>query len=570
MTPPTFASLSDLLAVVLEGVRTGNFGPKLKANIDFVFEHRQIFRNEGSEARYALTHSLAAEVYDQRGNYEEALKKVESLVNDKGYLPYLETEQKESFTERLGLGDELTQARKLARQKAMCCMAYGFALYRKRQYDRATAVLDVCSRFIYEVLVEQRGIQRFYAWGTRARLHYFKGQILRVQRKFSRSTKHFVKALDYARRRLQEKSKGSPEEIRIEQLFANHCAAKVLAFGLGWNHLLQGQLGKCWEFLLAARLILHDSRDHYLRWQIEFLCCSVRRAQKGVSEDLAKLLPKIESCCKHLRPHTEYYLQARHEHALILLNLGLARKEKNLAYSNIHFSDALQIIEEVLPDCDTSNRVLAFVLKSRVLRARNRPTDAAESVKLACWAYKNSGSAAPVRAEAAIASGEALLCAGGEDNVRRAVRLFDEGLRLSRNNLLVRSTCYLHLTEAQLKLDNALRAIQSFGAWNNVSNRIEHGWLRQKAEMLRASLAPRRVFLISANDARTFGDLSASFFRFLVEREEVLQGRDFSVAKAAARLGVKRDTFNEWREKVKAREPLKLLFRASDKERGRP
>lgn len=549
--------------MALNKVRSGSFSDALKKTVDDLFEQRQALREFGDELGFAKIHSLRWEVYDQRGCYEDALATLAHLV-ELEYLPYVRSAQRHTSTMN---AEQTAPEYKTMRQKVMCCLGYSFALYRTRQYDYAKEVLNYCQTFIEKVLIDEKANPKVLCWGTRARYHYFYGQILRSEQQFSLANEHFMAAIDCARRRLDEKrAQGKPEErLHIEQLFANHCAAKVLAFGLGWNARLRGELSKAWEQLQAARLILWDSHDEFLKGQVDWLSCSILRAQKGVSLELEQILPEISACCERLEKHTDYYLQARREHAILLLNLALAFRKSDSGKCAALLQTALGLVNDYRPRCRGNTRVLALLLETRIRLAANGDnwSAACEGLAREAVALSRTLEHRGIQAEALIVLGEVLSAVptsrrSASDRTEdpqqwiEAENAFLQIINSRRDNILARCAAYLWLAELELKRDRVVEAASYLRSWESNAGHIEHTWLHQRAESIRHRIVSRKTYLVDYDDRRNIDELSFDLVKFLIDRERSKPA--FTPKEAAFNIGVDVRTFHEWEEKVRNRE----------------
>lgn len=575
---PDLAYLRDCLAKSLDAVRSGRFEDDLVASVKVLFDNRQIFRDLGDELSFARIHSVRWEVYDQKGDYENSMEGLKQIVEG-DYLLCIKSPQPLPLEYQ---GPHARAQRKLLRQKVMCCLAYGFALYRKRDYVTARDALDSCRIFIENTLIDKSSDHPFPCWGTRARYHYFYGQLLRAEQQYLLASEQFVIALDYARRRLdQEKDQGkSADKLHIEQLFAHHCVGKVLAFGFGWSARLQGELSLAWNQLQSARVVLWDSQDEFLKGQLEWLSCSVRRAQKGISLELEELIPQIQECRRRLDKHTEYYVQASREHGILLLNLAHAYREAN---NNERSTELLQeaqvIVDSYLPRCRDSSRVLALALKARIKLALNNDSwsrESEEAARQARYLARTADNKAS-RAEAAIVLGEVLSMMptrrqGPFDQTEdprewsEAIDCFTEAIGDRRDNLLARCASHLCLAELEFKRYNILDAHKHLKAWKEMSAPVEHHWLRQKGALVEGKIAAYKIFLITPEDERKFNEVCFTLVKFLVEREKLKQqGQPWDDNKAASNIGVTVRTFRNWAAKIKDLEPIGLQIHQSKK-----
>lgn len=553
----------DLLSKVLGDVRAGRFSPELKANAELVYANREAFRDRTDEVSFGRAHSLLWEVYDQAGMYPDALNVIEPL--SKKYLSDFETAEVDSLrVERMG-EETLMVQRLVARQKVMCCLAYSFALYRRQQYQKAKRTLDLCETFLTDKLVDNQSQSPFPCWGSLARLHYFYGQVLRAERiepRLAQARERFDKALECVWKRLEDpKMRSSPRsKVHREHLFAKHCAAKVLAFGFGWTSLLQGELAKAQEFLRSARVLLHDSNDRFLVWQLELFFYNVLRAKNGGTQDYVALLQRMEQCSSELKGHPDYYLQSLRHLAVAHFNIAQAKRNSDRKDSDDHLAKGKKLVAEALPLCrdNPEYQVLGKILSSRLAGVGG---ERRESMSLAEDAYtqaRDERVPPSVLAEAAIALAEALCLSNSRPDW--ALELLKAARE--KGGTVVRCAAHLHLSDLYLKLNDVPNAVLSFASWEKESKTVEHEWLRQKAESLARSIVACRLFWVQAEDKRKYKVLLRDLQRFLVDREKVRQqesgsGSGLDEQEAADQIGVNRTTLRNWQDGWRERTPQK-------------
>jgi len=572
---------SELLPQVLEDVRAGRFSPKLRAGAQFLYDNRELFRSRGDEVAFGRCHSLLWEIHDQAGRYKLALEILESVSI--AYLAELQAPYPAPLRVEDPTDETRIRNREIARQKVMCCLALGFALYRRRRYQEAKTTLDTCELFLNNILIEKRDNppSPFHCWGALARLHYFYGQILRAEQTeqdFTKARERFALALDCANQRILEKKNLqpplTPEKLAVEQVFANHCTGKVLAFGFGWISLLQGELSRAREFFQAASVLLNDSQDEYLVRQVELFFCAASRAKNGAMPNDDGLIKRMVACSEQLREHPEYYLQSLRHVAVAHLNAARA-SERDAAARNQHLSAGRQLVKTALGLCGPEYRVLATVLSSRLEAAAG---NSKLSLKLASDAHiqahdSQEKMAQPIVAEAALAKAEALTLGDSRSHWTLGVHHGNEALKLAKENRVVSCACYLHLAELYLKLNDILNAVRSFSEWQTRSHTVEHQWLRQKAETLKEKISKRRMFFVPADDSRKYQSLGRDFVQFLIDREKLKpeQQEHFNYRQAADSVGVSEKTFREWDERLSIGADIhfQIHFQKPQNSRGR-
>jgi tetratricopeptide (TPR) repeat protein len=551
---------TELLPSVLRDVRSGRFGPHLLKDAEFIYANIKVFQDRSDEVCVGRAHSLLWEIYDQAGMYNKALDVIDLA---KVYLDELGKAGIGQY--RVDREDDHAslRSREVARQRIMCCLANSFALYRRGSYERARAILDQCELFLNQHLIDDRpdAPSPFHCWGALGRLHYFYGQVLRAEADYSRARTRFTQALECTWQRLEEKKarfKASHEKLVVEQLFANHCAAKVLAFGFGWTSLLQGELSRAQEFFQSARVLLTDSEDGYLVSQVELFFCTVLRAKDGSSPDLDALLARMKVCSSNLKGHPEYYLQSLRHLAVAHLNAARAKPAHDPSREP-HLREGKRLVREALPLCSDNHEywVLAKVVASRLASTEGGDVHIRESLTLAEEAHVRACDkkiSPRALAEAEIAVAEALSRGTRLDWIR-AIGFVARARENSCGSPVVRCVCHLHLTELHLKLDDTLSAVRSFADWETESTTVEHDWLRRKAEALRRQIDKRKLFLVGDADTRNFDDLRWDLIQFLVERERLRQGADggFDPKQAAKNIGIDIRTLQGWIGALRAR-----------------
>lgn len=556
--PSTAASPKDLLDTVLEDVRAGRFRPELSRNAEFVHAHCQVFKNT-DEVSFGRAHSLLWEVHDQAGKYSDALNVIQPLAID--YLKQFENIDATSLCVEQ-LGDERPgNHREIARQKVMCCLSYGFALYRCQRLEQAKEVFGKCENFL-TTITDSRSEDPFHCWGTWARLHYFYGQVLRAARvepALTQARERFDKALSCVWERLEEvkRQSSTQRKLDVEHLFAKHCAAKVLAFGFGWTSLLQGELAKAHEFLQSARVFLSDSSDEFLIWQLEMFFCNVQRARENGLRDYQKLLDRMEESSAKLQNHPEYYLQSLRHLAVAHCNIAQSKKESEIEDREDHLRKGNDLVKKGLRLCGDNHEyhVIGTVLASRLAGIGKRPADRRECLELAKAAYTRAHDqklSPPIIAEAAIAFAEALCMSSSRHDWRSGVTLLNEAREMG--GTVVRCAAHLHLADLYLKLNDVPNAVLSFARWESESKTVEHEWLRQKAKSLAESIVACRLFWIDDEDKRKYKPLLRDLHRFLIDREKVRfqkEGKEYSDHEAAKKIGVDHQTLRNWEETLK-------------------
>ncbi len=576
----------DLLEAVLHEVRAGKFAPDLLERAKSLRADCALFLEpvEEDEVSFGRAYSLLWEVHDQAGKYREAFQSVAEIA--KQYLK--DMRKADPLQYRLGyrLPDEkVIKNRQIGRQKVMCCLAYAFALYRlgHESYQDSAKVFDECQVFLKSKLIDADAASRFSCWGALARLYYFQSQLHRSKRDFADARELAGKSLDCARARLEEKAAtverlkelvehlkrerqsasdeelstaidelgGASAKLKVEQVFANHCAGKVLAFGFGWTALLEGELSRAEEYFQAARILLRDCDDTFLKSQVELLSCSARRARSGFDSEL---LQRTRKCCAELSGHPVYSLQAKHQLVVALLAAATEANGRQRSDGRTYLIEAWQIVATVRKDetIPLSSWVLATVTASRIARALARP----EAQSLAREAYgKAPLHDSTTRAEAAIALGESLsVCENSNDwrkfqrDLREAASLFEIALELSPTNRVVRCACYLHLTAIHLKLNKITQAATWFRCWETDSAVVQHSWLRDKANELGRSLRQTFVIDVDKDDPRSLRQFTDDLERFLLYREQVRQSgnKKFVVSKAAKNLKAAPKKIGKW------------------------
>ncbi len=567
------------LGQILEDVRAGQFSPELREDARIAYSSREILKVKGDEVGFGRAHSLLWEIYDQAGMYLDAYKIIQPLGDI--YLGQFRTTSVGLYRVERADDKAKKKERASARQKLMCSLAYCFSLYRRDSPQQARAKLDECEHFVNEHLIDARdnAPSPFYCWGSLARLHYFYGQVLRSESDYGGARKRFTSALDCISNRLDEQRKRlpeiSPKKLAVEQLFANHCTAKVLAFGFGWTSWLQGELSKALEYLQAARVLLADSRDSYLRWQVQLFYISAGRARDGCAENIEKIVADTEECYQNLRGHPEYYIQSLRDLAVAEFRAAQLQSDNSEKISHLH--KARQWVQEAmtLPLCKEKPKywMLANAILSRIYRFEGGTANLSRARTLAeeAYAWGSDESVSPRWfSEAQITLAEDLSGSVEKTDWTRAIILLTDVVKACNMNPVIVFAGLVFLTDLYLKMGDIQNALKSWSEWMQLESTIEYDSLKKKAALVRSRVNQYKYFLVNENDNHTIDEIAPRLIRFMFDREKQRQGVDFDSRRAAERIGIDHRTYEEWEEKLKKGGPFKVQFQRAKKREHQP
>jgi hypothetical protein len=272
-------------------------------------------------------HTLLWEVYDSRGEFQKAFEYLrKDGVIDKGFGMLCEANSSpddfvaETFPSGLTSGEKKSRY-DLWRQRTFGALALGLATFRAGEPEFEKKLL--VAQYFIEHCLKRAG---YASNGTRARLHFFLGQVWEVTYDLSRAYAEYSKSFDYCIARANERLRREAVEAEkeTERSFAIYCMGK---FKLKMSQIdfEQGRLKQAQYNAKEAGLLLHISHDPFLPHMAALLRCRIDRHHKDFYATGWNLVKRIDQCCSGVRQHRPYYLEASMEAIKTCVISGMPR-----------------------------------------------------------------------------------------------------------------------------------------------------------------------------------------------------------------------------------------------------
>lgn len=340
--------------------------------------------------------------------------------------------------------------------------------------------------------------------GTRARLSYFTGQVLRQLGEYEKGLREFGESIEYSSRRLRQKtpfaefvaaevyqeSKLSREQKTNEfshaQKLAHWTIARSLALGIAWIYYVTGRLSDASRCLAVGSALFRSTNDSVHRAYSDLLMGAVSRAKSSHDpQGLAEALRMMRAASKGLSTHPLFRIRADYEVALAYLHAG-DLEQAHRAIASLE-SSAMPSGRGAGGRSQRWNCQL-LVLKSRLHRKgmdhAQAATRAEEAAKLA-----NKGEQPSLEAEALIAWAEAEYEIGAPESLELAISRLTSARRLGQGNPKIGAVCSLHIARVRLKQGQPDAARDEFKRWDyEYRPLVEHAFVRQLADRVGTSL----------------------------------------------------------------------------------
>ena len=437
-------------------------------------DNREYLKNKG----------LVSEILDYFGRFDEANESLRGMA-----LQVLERVDR-----RRKAATQITETAslKLAREQVRLCLEYAQTFYRQHHYGDAERIIKNCSQVVENGVVDE---MNFPCYGTRARISYYLGRVLRQTNKYDEAESCFAESIRYHYQRakktlLKHHNKANAKPVREELDYARHKSAICLALGLGWLSYTKGALARAKSYLMPARVLLLSLDDAINSAYVQLILGAIERCLAGRDkEKLGTAIDLLEGPCKtfetfgHLpyRARAIFELSLAHLYAGDLTLAGEGRK-KVQAYSEEK--------GDVRWCCN------ALILESRIRRERALSASGAEarqnlrdSEEIASQAFQKADKMGDTqllcKIDALIARGEARIQAGDFENARKDLsdaskinRETDSAKPLNRSadstNPKIEAVCNLHLARSYIKERKAREAAVHLQRWKEVREQVEH------------------------------------------------------------------------------------------------
>src|ERR1017187_3945114 len=481
--------------------------------LEEVVKHDSEWRRlEASDAlAYVQGRSVVAETFDYFGRYGEA---AESLSACNG----------QELNDFVRKGEDVPGSTPpLLKRRIWLHMSLAQVDYRNEHYDDAVRKLDTC-----EQAVELLHRSSKQLCGTKSRIAYVRGQVLRQRGEYREARQSFAESITWARRRfvvetpfadLSEPSNSArtfttDQQVAFDQarLLASCGIGRGQAMGLGWIEGTLGNLAASEMLLNAGYSLLRCTGDWIHRAYCILLLGVVLRARARDNEGLllheAKdlMLDAKRGLCDH-----PYRLRAAYELSQVYVRLGDAsssRREIDEAIKYLPQNDdsrksrwecnikiVQSRIERMVRNYDRAERFA----KEAIRLASGRDTDRPTSGYKEAWV------------EARIAHGEALLALSTvsekADSRRQLVEQALKNFALARDrsaaNPKVVAVCRLHSARAHLMVGSVRDAWVGWSAWDdNLCRHVEHGFVQSLADDVKNRIDAESTFFVSQDFLR--------------------------------------------------------------------
>jgi tetratricopeptide (TPR) repeat protein len=490
---------------------------------------------------------VEAEILDYFGQYAESAERLRTAG----------PEQREELVRHVRAETWRDEELAVSKRRIWVAMAYATALYRREHYDDALAVLEDCAAAVDAVASGDRPL-----YGTRTRLAYSRGQVLRQLHDYTSARQQFERAVVFARQRFTSKtpyaelpagavaSPGAAERESFERdrLLAQGTVGRCLALGLGWIAYTTGLLSSASMLLSGGYTMLRGTGDDLHRAYTVLLLGAVERARAGDDPvGLAASIALMQDGARGLKTHPAYSLRACYELALAHYKDPKQRPEARRQLQTLKAGVAGGTEKR-------SARWMsaALVVESRVERLDGNIKAAERLAQKAVTEAQRAGARhEEFQAEALIALGEAFRESALHACTRRAVEqgaryregaldAFRRALALGGANPKIAVVSHLHLARVYAAHGYLAEAMSARSAAAAMESAVEHGFVRSLAKTVSEEIGKHDTFFVdgrveSLRNADHLPALEAFLFR-------QAKARGASAAEWAAALGVPEST----------------------------
>lgn len=512
-----------------------------------------------------MLRSMIAEIRDYWGEYakaEEVLKPVAEQCE--GILEKVRQEGKQT--------QRTDQERGVLRQRVWIVIHQGMANYRTGRLDLAMEQFNLA----HTITERHLTIPDKVPWGTRARIQYSIGLIQREQTKYQAALDTFNLSAEYAYLAL-EKARTEPSKITYVAI------SKSLGLGLAYIHSRIGRADLAFPLLLAARTILQAVKEEIIAAYVDLIYANTVRAIEQNPERVNHAIERLKSCYEKFDEAGHRLYRARTAFSLGAAYVERARPDESLPLTDMGKRDlelALKLTEDIREHAKASGDRrfgrYATLLASRIYRKQNQldkaieqassvieNADDREAVKLDAlmargevWERKAENEQALADFNAAITLDAGIAARGGveEGKTEGAITNFPgkEVLESKANNPQLRARAFLHLAILYSRIGNDTEAARSFAEFEKLRHSVRHLHLvmleaRARREM---ELRSGNLLLRMDDDGLNFKLVEERVHKFLILWAQKHAETDL---KAAAKLGISRQTFYNWQGKGRER-----------------
>lgn len=462
-------------------IREGTFRRNLLAKVQ---KHSRSWRDGAKPLDRLQGAVVASEIYDYYGKYVKAQEALcDYDLNDT--LHYVE----ESARKR----------RPTFKRELWVVLSHAQTLYRAEDYPEVRRVLGECTHLLNLVDPNEAGY-----FGTRSRLLYLSGQVLRQQGAHDEARRQFGESIEFACRRLRQKTPFfefvAPEEyassnlseeekttrLRHAQKLAHWTIARSLALGIAWIYYVTGRLSDASRALAVGTVLFRSTGDSINRAYCDLLVGAVSRARYAHKRgELSAALRTMTDASKGVRGNPLFELRAHYEIVLAHLHADDVEQARTTITS---LESSLTAAQQAVGSRLERWSCQLLVLKSRLFRKERAFDKAAELAKKAAD-LANSIEQSSLAAEAFIAWAEAEHEVGTAAALESAVAHLAQARQLGEGNPKTSAVCCLHSALVHIKQQQPDAARDEFKRWDHEYRAVvEHGFVKQLADRVNISL----------------------------------------------------------------------------------
>jgi tetratricopeptide (TPR) repeat protein len=448
--------------------------------------------------------TIAWEIYHSRGEYRRAKECLQDAAEIKAGADkvFQQNSGSDGFIKKYFSSQLSDEARKsqydLWRQRVMGMLAMAaddFLLpdgKRQEMFDQAQKFLEECL-----------GGAGFPCVGTRARLHFFRGNWYEANYEHKSAAAEYDRSLGFCIARADARMRQSvgSSQFDRERAFAVYCLGK-LELRFGWLDFHRGHLDSAKRHARRAGLLLRTSEDPYLPGLSQLLVCLIERYEHNFSWGL---VTRMFECRDGLTEHVPYRLQATIE--AVKTCVYLREAERPASDPNfLSLDGALQMLTEAETEAEKLGLKYtlfnALLVRARTLNRLNQFDAALQTVEDA-ENILGSPIPKPLQAEAWFVRGKIYATRGrthartnanrtGQEATSRMLKddraaydHFEKALSVGGYSLTFEISCRLQMSDMQLRLGKIREARNLLAKAEDQIQSVQHTFLRKRLDSLR-------------------------------------------------------------------------------------
>jgi tetratricopeptide (TPR) repeat protein len=341
-----------------------------------------------------------------------------------------------------------------------------------------------------------------------------------------------------------------------DHLFVIRKQAMIVGLGFGWTNMTRGFLARAEHALTTARSMLASVNDPLVSAYVDLLYSTIQRCRAGSDqEQIEAVILQLQITRRTFIAHPRYQARTCWELALAKTSMGdITGAQKDLSVV-ASYADR------------TANQkwqVNVQILKSRIFQRQGKIEEALASAEMAInKAMSPESKAILPLVDAYLTRGETYLALAAstdpEKHYLNARRNFEDALQgIFRHkptartpdylaNPKIAAVCSLRIAQCYLGLGMQMNAKEHFATWLRLEPHVEHQWVRELAEQVRAEIEVLSMdFNISALDHNkwSYADNIARLRWWLLTQS--LRQTNQNYSEAAKLIGVQRATLYQW------------------------